>query len=248
MPILVLSVLVQIALIVHVVKTGRPTYWVFIILIAPGIGSLAYVIVELLPELTSSGRTRSAFRNVRKTLDPTAELRRRERELRLSGSVDATRHLASELIEAGQYQQAIEHYEKALTGIYEQDPDLLLGLATAQFANQQFSEARATLDRLIQHNPDFKSAEGHLIYARSVEACGDVDKALEEYKAVAAYYPGAEARLRYGLLLEKRGDKDAALHEFEEILTAAELAPRHYRKAQQAWIKEARSGISRLAG
>ncbi len=41
MPLLILSVIVQIGLILHVVRTGRPMYWVFIILMAPGIGSLA---------------------------------------------------------------------------------------------------------------------------------------------------------------------------------------------------------------
>ncbi len=166
----------------------------------------------------------------------------------MSGSVDATRHLAGELIDNGQYQQAIVHYEQALTGLYEHDPDLLLGLATALFGNDQFDEARQALDRLIEHNPDFKSAEGHLIYARANEPCGDHDKALEEYSAVAAYYAGAEAQLRYGLALERQGDNAGALERFEEIIAAAELAPQHYKKAQREWIGEARNGIQRITG
>jgi hypothetical protein len=242
-----LSAIIQVALIVHVVKTGRPYYWIFIIMI-PGIGPLAYAVVELLPELTGSFRGRRAIRTVKKTLDPGGDLRQRERELRLSGSVDATRHLANELIENGQYEQAIEHYENALTGLYEHDPDLLLGLATAQFGNEQFEDARQTLDRLIEHNPDYRSADGHLIYARANEACGNIDKALEEYEAVSAYYAGAEAQLRYGKLLEETGDRDKALEQYEDIVNAAELAPRHYKKAQREWIREAREGISRLSG
>jgi len=64
---------------------------------------------------------------------------------------------------------------------------------------------------------------------------------------VAGYYAGAEARLRYGLILERLGDDEAAQVEFEEIITAADLAPRHYRKAQQDWISQAKSSIKRLA-
>ena len=247
MPILILSVIVQIGLIIHVVKTGRPTYWIFILLIAPGIGSLAYAIVELLPGLSGNYRARSAVRGVRKTLDPGGDLRRLEKEHKFSGSVDATRHLAGELMEAGRYQEAIVHYEEALTGLYEQDPDLLLGLATAQFAHDQFEDARQTLDRLMENNPDFRSPDGHLIYARSVEACGDIDKAREEYAAVAAYFAGAEARLRYGCFLETQGDVEAALAEFEEIITSADVAPRHYQQAQKKWINEAKAGIRRLS-
>lgn len=239
--------LVQLGLIVHVLRTGRNMYWVFILIIAPGIGGLAYVIVELLPDLMHHHRARRAFRGIKKTLNPAADLKQRQRQLQLSGSVDAARHLAGELVESGRYSEAIEHYENALTGLYEHDPDLMLGLATAQFGNEQFEEARKTLDLLIEKNPDFKSPEGHLLYARASEACGDDDKALEEYKAVAAYYAGAEARLRYGQILERLGKADAALAEYEEILTNAELAPRHFRKAQREWINEAKNGIKRIS-
>ena len=247
MPFIVLTYLVQIGLIVHVLRTGRNTYWIFILLIAPGIGGLAYLIVELLPDLMNNRRARSAVRGVRKTLNPGADLRQRQREQKLSGSVDAARHLASELVESGRHAEAIEHYQSTLTGLYEHDPDLMLGLAGAQFGDKQFEDARKTLDLLIENNPDFKSPEGHLLYAQIVEACGDDEKALDEYKAVAAYYAGAEARLRYGLILGRLGNEEAALAEFEEIITAAELAPRHYRKAQRDWINQAKNGIKRLA-
>ena len=247
MPLLILSVIVQIGLILHVIRTGRPMYWVFIILIAPGIGSLAYAIVELLPEMSHSGQGRRAMRGIQKTLDPGGDLRQRQLEHKLSGSVDAARHLAGELLESGRYDEAIEHYEKSLSGLYEHDPDLLLGLASARFQNAEYLQARDTLDLLISHNPDFKSQDGHLLYARSVAECGDEEKALDEYKAVTAYYAGAEAKLQYGLYLEKYGNEAAALAEFQEIVAMAELAPSHYRKAQHSWISQARSGIGRLS-
>jgi len=247
MPLLILSVIVQIGLILHVVRTGRPMYWIFVILLAPGIGSLAYAIVELLPDFSSSGRGRRAMRGIRKTLDPGGDLRQLQLEHQLSGSVDAARHLAGELLKTGRYDEAIEHYEKSLTGLYEYDPDLLLGLATALFAKEDVERARDTLDLLIEHNPDFKSQDGHLLYARSVAACGDEDKALHEYKAVTAYYAGAEARLQYGLFLEQHGDEAAALEEFQEIVSTAELAPRHYQKAQSNWISQASKGVARFS-
>ena len=98
---------VQIGLILHVVKTGRPMYWIFILLIAPGIGGLAYVIAEILPSLRHDMRAQRALRGVKRTLDPGGDLRRREFEHRLSGSVDAARHLATELMENGRYAEAV---------------------------------------------------------------------------------------------------------------------------------------------
>lgn len=240
--------LLQIALIVHVLRTGRNMYWVFILVIAPGIGGLAYVIVELLPALQNDWRARRALRNVKSVLDPAADLRRHEKQHRLSGSVDASRHFAAELAASGRYAEAIEHYQGALTGLYEHDPDLMLGLATAQFGNQQFEDARQTLELLREKNPDYKSQEGHLLYARAIEACGDEQAAIDEYQAVAGYFAGAEARLRYAQILERVGDSDAARAQYQEILDSAELAPRHYRKAQREWLNLAKDGLKRIAG
>lgn len=237
---------VQIGLIVHVMKTGRPYYWAWILIIAPGIGGLAYLLAEIIPEMRNSHSARRALRGVRKTLDPGGELRRRQFEHRLSGSVDAARHLAAELIENGRYEEAINHYRTALTGIYEHDPDLLLGLAEAQFGNGEAAEAKATLDTLKENNPDYRSPDGHLLYARSLEAIDELDKAEEEYAALAGYYPGVEARIRYAQLLERVGKTDAARQEYAAILAAAELAPRHFRKAQKKWLAEAKSGAARL--
>ena len=46
----IVTVALQIALAVHVVQTRRTLTWIFIILIFPLIGSLIYIIAELIPE------------------------------------------------------------------------------------------------------------------------------------------------------------------------------------------------------
>jgi hypothetical protein len=241
-----LTFLIQIALVIHVFRTGRPVYWAFIIFFLPAVGSIAYAIVELLPEFAGSIRGQRAFRSVKKTLNPGAELRQRERQLGLSRSVDAARHLARELTDSGRFAEAIEHYENALTGLYEHDPDLLLGLAEAQFGDERFDAAQLTLERLNEHNPDYRTGPGHLLYARTLEKNDDLEAAEHEYGAVARYFAGAEANVRYGRLLEKLARQDEALTHYEEVLLAAEVAPRHYRKAQRRWIAEARESATRI--
>ena len=246
MPFLILTYVIQIGMIIHVMKTGRPPYWAIILLIAPGIGGVAYFLVEILPELSRSRGAKRAMRGVKRTLDPGGELRRREFEHRLSGSVDAARHLANELMENGRYGEAIEHYRSSLTGIYEHDPDLMLGLAMAQFGDGDAAGAKDTLDDLRDRNPDYRSTEGHLLYARALEATGDLDAAEHEFSALAGYYPGVEARVRYAQLLEKQDKTAEAREQFAEILAAAELAPKHFRKEQKQWLAEAKAGLSRL--
>ena len=243
-----LTFLIQIALVIHVFRTGRPVYWAFVIFFLPAIGSIAYAVVELLPEFAGSIRGQRALRSVKKTLNPGAELRQRERQLGLSGSVDAARHLARELIESGRFADAALHYENALTGLYEHDPDLLLGLAEAQFGDERYEDAQHTLERLNEHNPDYRTGPGHLLYARTLEKNDDLEAAENEYGAVARYFAGAEANVRYGRLLEKLGRPDEALAQYEEVLLSTDVAPRHYRKAQRRWIAEARESAGRIKG
>ena len=96
-----------------------------------------------------------------------------------------------------------------------------------------------TLDDLIRKNPEFKSADGHLLYARAVEAEGDMAKALSEYATLSEYYPGAEAGVRYARLLNKSDQRPLAQQTLKALLDRAKFAPAHYRKAQREWLDEA---------
>jgi hypothetical protein len=244
LPISILVIAVQVGLIVHVLKTGRNMVWIMAIGLLPLVGALAYLVVEILPELSGSRTARRAKSGVSRMLDPNRDLRRATAEVEISGNVDARRRLAEELMERGQFDAALDTYRGGLKGIFEHDPTLLLGSARAQFAKGDHAAARATLERLTEHNPDFKSADAQLLYARTLEAQDALEEAERAYAAVAPGYPGAEARLRYGVLLKKRGKLEEARRVLTDLLDGARLGPAHYRKAQGEWLERARRELS----
>lgn len=240
----ILSIAVQAGLIVHVIKTGRNMLWIWAIALLPLVGSIAYAVVEILPEVLGGRTARRAKSGVRRMIDPDRTLRRASIEVEVSGNVDARRRLAEELLERRQYEAAIDVYQGGLKGIFEHDPTLLSGLARAHFGKQDFAAARAALERMTQHNPDFKSADAQLLYARTLEARDALDEAEGAYATLAPGYPGAEARLRYGLLLKRRGKSTEAQRVLKELLDDAKLGPAHYRKAQAEWLERARRELS----
>jgi hypothetical protein len=237
---LILSLAVQVGLIAHVIKTGRSMIWLLAIAFLPLAGPLAYVIVEILPEFFGGRTARRARSGVGRMLDPDRDLRRAAAEVEVSGNVDARRRLADELCERGQFEKAAEVYQGGLKGIFEHDPALLLGLAQAEFGMRRFEAARATLERLRQHNPEFNSSQGGLLYARALEEQGALEEAEHAYAEVAPGYPGAEARLRYALLLKRRGNLEEARRLLKDLLDGAKLGPAHYRRAQAQWLDLAR--------
>jgi hypothetical protein len=239
MLLLILSVLLQASLIVHVIKTGRNQLWIWALILLPLAGPIAYVAVEILPELFGSRTAQRTARGLKKAMDPTADLRRYEGESRVAGNVASRQRYAQELVRHERYDEAIAQYQQALTGLYQHDPNLMLGLAQAQFSKGDAPAARATLDELIANNPDFRSPAGHLLYARALEAEGNTAKALEEYSVVAPAYPGAEAAVRYAQLLQAQGRKAEAQKVARELLDQARISPAHYRRAQKEWLDAA---------
>jgi hypothetical protein len=240
----ILTILIQAAFIVHVIKTGRNQLWIWAIALLPVVGWLAYFVVEILPALFGGRSARRAKAGMRRMIDPDRDLRRAAAEVQISGNVDARRRLADEHFERGQYETAIETYRAGLKGIFEHDPTLLLGLARAQFAQRDHAAARTSLERLALQNPDFKSADAQLLYARTLDAQDALDEAERQYASIAPAYPGAEAKLRYGLLLKRRGKMQEARRELKDLLDSAQLGPAHYRKAQAEWLERARRELS----
>jgi hypothetical protein len=245
MPFAIVSLLIQAGLIIHVIKTGRNSLWIWVLALLPGAGPLAYVVVEILPGLFGSRAVRAAGRGVRQAIDPNRDLRQASAEAAMTDTVVAKARLGAEFTRRGDYASAIQTYRSGLRGLYEFDPTMLLGLAQAEFAAGDAAAARTSLDALFAHNPDFKSPDGHLLYARALETEGDVVKAESEYRAISAYYPGAEAKVRFAQFLQKIGRAADADAVFDEVLRTAELAPRHVRRAQAEWIALARQGRGR---
>ncbi|KGQ20700.1 hypothetical protein LF41_1239 [Lysobacter dokdonensis DS-58] len=247
MPLIVLSVLLQIACCVHAVRSGRPHFWIYIIIIGSFLGVAVYVFAEVMPNLHRDPVARRMAQGVRQKIDPEHGKRRAARELDIADTLENRRRLAEQSMASGDYQQALELFRKSMSGMYATDPVLMLGVAKAQFALGLPGESRRTLEDLIAANPTYRSSEGHLLYARSVEASGDIEKALEEYAAVVQDFTGEEARVRYAQLLQRRGHADRANAVFAETVKRASLAPKYYQRDQKAWVEIAKRALQETA-
>jgi hypothetical protein len=243
MPIGIVLLIVNVALIVHAAKTGRFSPWGYIILFIPGFGALAYVLVELLPEWFGSVQGQTTRRHVVKTFDPSKRYRALAEQLEIADTIANRALLAEECLAIGKFTEAEYHYERILALPLGDDPIYAYGRARAQFGCDHPEEAVATLDDLRKRWPDFQSAEAHLLYARALEDSGRTDDALFEYQALANYYPGAEARVRYGLLLDQAGRRSEAKAVLGEVLTQLKRAPKYVRRVQAEWIALAEKAL-----
>src|ERR1700688_3056736 len=120
-----ISLVIQVTLIIHCIRTGRNSLWIWAIALLPLAGPIAYVLIELLPGLFGGRRTRRAVRGVRKVLDPEQDLRRFQDEARLIGDVASRQRFADELVRQGRADEAIGIYRQALHRPEQTEPKLV---------------------------------------------------------------------------------------------------------------------------
>jgi hypothetical protein len=231
MPLLgMLHFFIAIGFAVHCYKTGRPYFWIMVLLLVPLLGSIAYVMFELLPEMANTRRGRQVASDLRTAFDPDREWRERNEQVRLSDNVDAKLKFAAECERKGMWDEAVEMYRKAGQGIFADDPDIFRNLARAQMGGGDAEGAQATLEKLRTLHPAYQNQ-------------GRLQEAEVEYRALAGYYVGLEARTRYGLLLQKLGQPAAARPLFEDVVRVSRSRRIMLTPNDKDWLKVAQSNL-----
>jgi len=243
MPLFIVMLLLQATLVIHALKTGRDTKWIWIIVAVPGIGSLAYLVIELGPEILGSGQGRQASKRVMEKLNPNKGINEASLEYERSATVANSTRLAEECMAKERYAEASKLYRQCLTGMTENDPNILFGLAQSEYGAQNYQEVKTALDTLIEKNPDFKNQDAHLLFAKNLHKMGDTKTAMEEYEVLVSYYTGPEPTYRYAMLLKEQGQQPKAKQLLQSILTRVDLSPRHYKNLHKKWIDLARKEL-----
>ncbi len=235
----ILITLIDVALIVHAAKTGRFSPWGFIILFLPGIGALAYVVVELLPAWFGSYKVRRASGRIAGAINPAGRYRQLRDELEVVDTIANRSALEQECLTLGKYDEALGQFDAILAKPHGDEPGFMLGKARAEYGLGDAGAAIATLEELKRRWPDYRSADGHLLYAMALERAGRNDEALANYADVGGYYPGAEPRVRQAQLLQNLGRQAEARPIAEEVVRTLSRAPAHVRKSQRQWLANA---------
>jgi hypothetical protein len=218
--------------------------WIYIILGFPVVGPAIYFLAVILPDYRHTRDGKQLATGLRRIVDPDGELRDRVAQAEMVDSLDAKRGLADELMHRGDYPQAAQVLERALVGVYRDDPGLLYALARARFGAFDYLNTLKALDALRTANPDWQSADAHLLYARALEGEGREAEALAEYEAVSKYFAGEEARCRLALFLQKLGRADEARQIWLVVGKSAERASRFQRDMQSEWYALAKRNLA----
>ena len=138
--------ILQLALIIHCIKTNKPFYWIYLIIFIPYVGGVAYLLVELLPALLNSRQLRQTGQSIVRTFNPCVTIKKLEEQLENQDTVSNRTALAQAYIEAQQYDKAVPLLRSCLSGPFADDRATLLLLAQALFADGQTADNTQTAD------------------------------------------------------------------------------------------------------
>ena len=130
---------------VHAVRNRRQLYWLLILFSFPLLGSLAYGIVEFLPASRLVRRGRIAVRALQQSLDTGRDVRAARHAFDLTPTAHNRMRLAAALLDAGESEEAVRHFDACLNGPFAGDPEVILGVARANAAHGQQAAAIALL-------------------------------------------------------------------------------------------------------
>lgn len=244
MPILgVLHLLIAVGFVVHAHRTGRPQFWMFILIFVPLVGSIAYILFELLPELANSRRSRKVVTDLRTVVDPDREWRRLGQQAMESDTVETKCKFAEECERKGMWDEAVGLYQQVARGLFADDPEILRRLARAHLGSGDPKAAIETLDQLRRAHPDFQNQDAHLTYARALESQDRLREAEIEYRTLSDYFVGLEGRTRYALLMQRIGEPTTAKRLFGDVVRASKARGVVLSSDDREWLKVAQRNL-----
>lgn len=241
-----IELLIQLFFVSHAMRSGKDKYWIFIIMAFPGLGCLAYFLMEYLPEAKHSPHAKRARSGIMDMVKPGRRLQYWMDQVEITPSVHNKKELAREYINSGQFDRALELYNQCLEGIYKDDRTVIEGICCAYYFQGDYENAESWLLRLKEIRNNAHDNDFDLLYARVLEHRGKTEDALDAYASLIRKFTGEEARCRYASLLKQCGKVREAREIYQDVLKHARLNAKYYKKTQKQWIAIAKKEIQEM--
>jgi hypothetical protein len=195
---------------IHVVRSGRELYWLWIFVIAGPLGAAIYFIAIILPELMGGRTARTIGKAARQAIDPEREYRRALQALDDTPTVGNRMKLAQAAAALGRWSDAEAQWAQCVTGHWAEDAAILLGHAHALLELENWPEALKRLEQIKALGREGEAPVVALAFARAYEGLGRNDEADGAFRFAADRVPGLEAGARYVAFMAKTGRRDDA--------------------------------------
>ena len=214
----------QIVCVIHVLRTGRPWWWMWVIFMIPLVGLAAYFYFEVRPTLGKLG-IQSLLWRLKSSRERIAI---RRAQLEESSTVKNRLLLADELHDAGQFDDECDVLADGLRGAFKDDATLLMRLAQAHLEADRAARAEEIVSKTVPERSADSQANFTLLKARVDGRIGRGPQAEQVFQELSAKKKSEAPRYYYAEYLLRQGRRDEALAILRDIL-------HQYRRGTVVW-------------
>jgi hypothetical protein len=227
---------IQIGCIVHVIRTGRPYWWMLIIFWFPLLGALAYLFFEIRPSVGKFDYQALMWR----LKSPQQRIAIREGVLDDSNTVRNRLALADELHAAGQFDRECAVLSEGLRGAFKDDATLLMRLAQAHLEAGRSNEAEQVLAKTVPEKSPDAQLQFALLKARVAARQGRAAEAEQIFQDLVARKKSEGPRYYYAEYLMHSGQRDQASVILRDILHQYRRGTPVWRFVERRWFYAAK--------
>ncbi|HWZ05072.1 MAG TPA: hypothetical protein VNX40_15755 [Mucilaginibacter sp.] len=230
---------------IHSYRRGTLNRWIYLIALAPVIGSIIYLYSEVLSNKSTFRTVNKPTINIGATINPGGRIKKLEEELQFTNTFANKVKLADAYLAAGQTDKAIDLYKSSLTGAFDENEHVMAQLIIAYYSQQRYEEV-IPLAKKLYKLPQFARSKAHLLYAQSLENLGKTDEAEVEFKAMKGRYSYFEQRYEYGLFLMRQERDDDAWQIFTDMLAEEPHLGSIEKKSNRVWLIKAKDELRKI--
>lgn len=234
MPYYILILLIQGVCLYHIWKTGRPYYWIFVIIFLPLIGGIFYILTQMVQK----NEVDKLQRDLTAVINPTKKITDLRAQLDFADTFQNRVNLADALLEQGNYSEAVGHYRDALSGNFSNDVHVKMQLIRAYQAQGETDWIIQEAESIKEH-PEFLKSPVVLYYALALDAKGDSEAAQPYFESIDKRYSNYAERVQLARHYIDKAEEQKALAILDEVLAEAATMGKDSRRQHRIAIGEA---------
>tara|TARA_Y100000739_G_scaffold215382_1_gene209972 strand:+ start:1543 stop:2274 length:732 start_codon:yes stop_codon:yes gene_type:complete len=237
-PVLIL----QVFCIYHVYKNKRESWWIWIILIFPLIGSAIY----LYKEFYSKKSVENLAEGVKSTINTNYTITKLEKELKFSDTVENKIKVANKYVDIGLYDQAFDLYNSCLKGIFSNDQDLLMKLTKTSYLKEDYVAA-IKYGSCIKKSREFNKSEEKIALAWSYHYTEDDSKAKDLFNEMDIQFDNYKHRTEFIKFLIKKDETERIKEISNALISEINSMEGTEKRSKRSILSEIKELNSKLA-
>ncbi len=231
------GILLQAIAIIHFVRRRPDAFWLWIILMGGGLGSLVYIFVQVIPDARLLHGAYQVFPRRKR-------IKQLEALVLDNPSVGNYEELGDLLLDDGKYARARECFDWVIGRSDAIDP--LYRRAVCALALNDFAAAAADLEQVTAREPkyDYQRAAG--LRAHALARLGQADAAEALFADVTRTSTLSETEYNYASFLAGVGRPAEAREWLDRVLRKKATMPDYIRRRERPWFRRAAALRKRL--